>query len=117
MTPWGLTPEQIGTGLAGLGIVALTAYNALQGKLAKREAQAAAGATAAVQATLTTNNGGSHVKDALDRIESRQGVADEKADDLRQMFRDHTDQSARTHADLFHRLERLERRPRLFNLL
>lgn len=113
-----MTPAEIGTGLAGLGIVVLTAYNALQGKLAKREAKAAAGATAAVAATLTTNNGGSHIKDQLDRIESRQGVADEKTDDLRQAFRDHADQSDRTHADLFHRLDRLERRrPRLFSLL
>lgn len=105
-----MSPEEIGAGLAGLGIVVLTAYNALQGKLAKREAKAAAGATAAVQATLMTNNGGSHVKDALDRIESRQGDQANATHDLRLAFRDHTEASDRAHTDLYKRLERLERR-------
>jgi hypothetical protein len=110
MTPWGLTPEQIGTGIVGLGIAILTGYNAVQGKLAKREAQAAAGATAAVQATLTTTNGGSHVKDALNRLE--EGISG-----LREDFRDHKTDSARTEAHIFERLERLERRRPRFPFL
>lgn len=98
-----MNPQDLGTGLAGLGIIALTAYNAFQAAVAKREAKAAAGNTEAVRATLTTNNGGSHVKDALDRIESAQA-------DTAQALRDHLATAARTEAHLFERVERLERR-------
>lgn len=35
-----------------------------------------------IENTLTTNNGGSHIKDALDRIELRQVTAEQRLDTL-----------------------------------
>ncbi|WP_408895952.1 hypothetical protein ACJ5H2_13630 [Nocardioides sp. R1-1] len=105
-----MTWESAGTAVAGFFIMCLTAYNAFQSAKAKREAQVAAGNTEKVRATLTTNNGGSHVKDSLDRIETRQQDQGEAIALLRQEFRDHLTASARTEAHLFDRLERQERR-------
>lgn len=107
-----MTPETIGTAVAGFFIMCLTAYNAVQSAKAKQEAQAAAGNTAKVRATLTTNNGGSHVKDALDRIERRQ-------EDDGKVLRDHIESASRTESHIFNRLEQLERqrRPRLLPFL
>lgn len=101
MTGW----ESAGTAIAGFFVMCLTAYNAIQAAKTKREAQAAAGHTEAVRATLTTNNGGSHVKDALDRIERRQ-------EDDGKVLRDHIESASRTESHIFTRLEQLERQRR-----
>lgn len=111
-------------GAIGLGVLAGAVFTGWQSWQARRRAEAGAqaaedarGNTEEVRATLTTNNGGSHVKDALDRIESRQALQADATDDLRDAFRDHTESSERAHHDLYKRLDRLERRPRLLPFL
>lgn len=74
---------------AGLGLVVLLAGVANWWK-SRRAAQAATD----VRDTLTTNNGGSHVRDQLDRIENTGDATAKKVDALE------------------FRVERLERRPR-----
>lgn len=103
--------------LQGLGILAaalFTGWQAWQGrrqaKAAKGMAEAAAGAAGEAAKTLTTNNGGSHVKDALDRLEA--GMAD-----LRSDFRDHKTDAARWEARTDERIDRLERRRPRFPFL
>ena len=75
---------------AGLGAVVLLAGVANWWK-SRRAAQVATD----VRDTLTTENGGSHVRDQLNRIENT------------------GDATAKQVADLTRRVERLERRPRL----
>lgn len=89
-----MSPQEIGSAIGGLGIIALTAHTAWNSRK--------------VKTTLTTNNGGSHVKDALDRIEGRQAEQDRKLDDLRADFRDHKADAGRTEDHIFSRLDRLE---------
>lgn len=103
--------------LQGLGLLAaalFTGWQAWQGRRraaeAKVNAEEARANTQKVRDTLTTNNGGSHVKDSLDRIERRQ-------EDDGALLRDHLTVSARTEAHIFERLERLERRRSRFPFL
>ena len=82
-----LSPELLTN--AGLGVVIVLAGVANWWK-SRRVAQVATD----VKDTLTTKNGGSHVRDQLDRIENT------------------GDATAKKVADLTVRVERLERRPR-----
>lgn len=119
-----LTPEQLGQAIVGLGLALFAAHNSWTTIQARREARAAAGEaktaagnTEQVRATLTTNNGGSHVKDSLDRIESRQTMQGDQLADLSTNLRDHVTVSGRTEAHIFERLDRLERRRSRFPFL
>lgn len=49
---------------------------------AERRANQAAESAGTAERTLTTNNGGSHVRDALDRIEARQELQSERLTEL-----------------------------------
>lgn len=74
----------------GLGLVVLLvgAANYWKARRAEQAGKASAQAGDDVRRTLTTNNGGSHVRDQLDRIETRQ-VRLEKA------FNDHLEHNHR----------------------
>jgi len=95
--------EDLTTAATGFGIAAAAVWSGWQSFRARKEArqaagqtraaqqaaQLAAGQTQAVHATLMTNNGGSHVKDALDRIEAEQAAARAEQAELRTDLREH----------------------------
>ena len=89
--------QSIGTGVVGLGIIVASIHNGWQTAQAKRAAKR-------TEATLTTNNGGSHVKDSLDRLEA--GMHE-----LREDFRDHKADARAEQTVNDRRLAALEYRP------
>lgn len=89
-----MDPNSIGAAAVGLGIIVASIYNGWQSVQTKRIARA-------TEQTLTTNNGGSHVKDALDRLED--GLRE-----LRDDFRDHKADARAEHSLTERRLVRLE---------
>lgn len=72
-------PLQLGALIAVLGYLAFKAWlDSGRTKDTNTKVNALEATATTLEATLTTNNGGSHVKDQLDRIESKVDSVDER---------------------------------------
>lgn len=96
--------ETVAAGAVGLGVLIASVHNGWQSAQTRRAAKR-------TEATLTTNNGGSHVKDALDRMEAAQARTELSVHELREDFRDHKADARKDEQRTDARLSALEQRP------